>query len=90
MSRFVNIFLVLTTTILGVSGCSGGGGGGAGPGYWFELILIVIPIFALGYLIMNRFDSINDSLFTIENKMNDLKEKIDELEAQNKKKGGKK
>ncbi len=75
------IWLTSTTTLM-LTGCAGGG---SGPGYWFQFILIVIPIFILGYLMINRFDNLNDSIFSLETKLNKLSERLDLLEVDIKK-----
>jgi hypothetical protein len=62
-------------------GCTGG----STPGYWFQTLLIVIPIFALGYVLLNRLDNLSDSIFSIERKLNELNEKMDQIEKSGKK-----
>lgn len=67
ISRAVVVLLLFSAGM--TSGCSGGG---TGPGYWFQLIFIVVPIGFLGYLIVKRFDALSDALFNIESKLDKI------------------
>ena len=62
---------------LNVSGCAGGG---SGPGYLFQLIFIVVPLVGLGFLLLERTESANDSLYILEGQIKRLSAKIDSIE----------
>lgn len=74
------VLLTLTTATL--TGCEGGG---TGPGYWFQFILIVIPLFILGYVVVKRLDGISDSIFNIESKLNQISDVLDKVESSSRK-----
>lgn len=62
---------------LNVTGCAGGG---SGPGYLFQLIFIVVPLVGLGFLLLKRTESANDSLYILEGQIKRLSAKIDSIE----------
>ena len=59
-----------------LSGCSQ-----YGPGYLFQLIFIVAPLLALGFMLLKRSESTNDSLYILEGQIKRLSSKLDSLEA---------
>ena len=67
------ITFIYTGLFLG--GCSENG-----PGYLFQLIFIVAPILGLGFLLLKRSDSTNDSLYILEGQLKRLSAKLDNLE----------
>ena len=67
------ITFIYTGLFLG--GCSENG-----PGYLFQLIFIVAPIVGLGFLLLKRTDSTNDSLYILEGQLKRLSAKLDNLE----------
>ncbi len=86
MRPLVNTASALLAAIT-MTGCSGSG---QGPGYVFEIILVVLPLLALLYVVVSRFDALMDSLFTIETKLDSLKEELEKLEERSANKGRKK
>jgi len=72
MKGFGLVFLVLV-----LNGCAGGQ---HGAGYWFHFIFIIIPLILIGYLLLNRSESISNSLDTIEGQLKKLSAKVDSLE----------
>lgn len=81
MKLYSNMFLLIGVSFL-INGCVGGG---SSPGYWFQILLIVVPLFIIGYIMINKFDSLNDMIFTLETKINKLSDRIEDLESFNKK-----
>ncbi len=73
--------ILLATALLfigfNITGCAGGG---SGPGYLFQLIFIVIPLVGLGFLLLKRTESANDSLYILEGQIKRLSAKIDSIE----------
>jgi len=51
-----------------------------GPGYLFQLIFIVAPLAGLGFLLLKRTESTNDSLYILEGQLKRLSAKLDNLE----------
>lgn len=76
--------LVKTLSLSTIAAMPIGCAGSSTPGYWFQTILIVIPIFVLGYLLINRLDNLNDSIFSIERKINELSNKMNQIEKSGK------
>ena len=71
------VFTAIFITALMLGGCAGGG---SGPGYLFQIIFIVIPVVALGLLLLKRSESTNDSLYILEGQLKRLSAKLDSLE----------
>ena len=73
--------ILLATALLfigfNITSCAGGG---SGPGYLFQLIFIVIPLVGLGFLLLKRTESANDSLYILEGQIKRLSAKIDSIE----------
>lgn len=67
--------IILTAPFL--SGCSGSGNS---PGYLFQLILIVVPLFIIGHYLHKKIESANESLYVIESQLKKLAGKIEALE----------
>ncbi len=60
-----------------VASCAGGEDG---PGYLFHIIFIVVPLIAIGILLLRRTESTNDSLYIVEGQLKRLSSKLDVLE----------
>lgn len=60
-----------------LTGCSGREGD---PGYFFHLVLIVIPIFIIGHYIHKKVEASSESLYVIEGQLKRLSSKVDSLE----------
>ena len=91
MKRIIFLSAIIYTGLI-LTGCSENG-----PGYLFQLIFIVAPIIGLGFMLLKRTESTNDSLYILEGqikrlsaKLENLEEKVSELgEKENKPKGKK-
>ena len=76
MRHHVTIALILGGLLM--SGCAGGSGNG--PGYLFQLIFIVVPVIGIGFLLLKRSESANDSLYILEGQIKRLSAKLESLE----------
>ena len=77
----------LMSLVLILNGCAGEP---HGAGYWFHFIFIIIPLIVIGYLLLNKGESIINSIDTIEEQLKKLSAKIDSLEQKIKKVNDKK
>ncbi len=76
MRHHITIALILSGILM--SGCAGGGG--SGTGYLFQLIFIVVPVIGIGFLLLKRSESANDSLYILEGQIKRLSAKLESLE----------
>ncbi len=70
------LLLILTTPML--FSCSGSSGGS--PGYLFQIILIIVPLFIIGHYLHKKLESANESLYVIEGQLRKLTSRIEALE----------
>lgn len=54
---------------------------GCSPGYFFMLLLIVVPIFVVLVKLFRESEATSDSLISLEGQLRRLNNKIDDLEA---------
>lgn len=71
--------LIILLTLPLLSGCSGSGTSNS-PGYLFQIILIVVPLFIIGHYLHKKIESANESLYVIEGQLKKLTAKIEALE----------
>lgn len=71
------VFLITIVLVPLLYSCSGSG---SGPGYLFQLILIVVPIFIIGHYLHKKIESANESLYVIEAQLRKLTARIEALE----------
>jgi len=71
-----SLLIILFTTPLLFS-CSGSGNS---PGYLFQIILIVVPLFIIGHYLHKKVESANESLYVIEGQLKKLTSRIEALE----------
>ncbi len=69
--------LIIIATVPLLYSCSGSG---SGPGYLFQIILIVVPLFIIGHYLHKKIESANESLYVIEGQLRKLTTKIEALE----------
>ncbi len=69
--------LIIIVTVPLLYSCSGSG---SGPGYLFQIILIVIPLFIIGHYLHKKIESANESLYVIEGQLRKLTTRIEALE----------
>lgn len=69
--------LIIIATVPLLYSCSGSG---SGPGYLFQIILIVVPLFIIGHYLHKKIESANESLYVIEGQLRKLTTRIEELE----------
>jgi len=69
--------LIIIATVPLLYSCSGSG---SGPGYLFQIILIVIPLFIIGHYLHKKIESANESLYVIEGQLRKLTTRIEALE----------
>jgi hypothetical protein len=55
-------------------------GSGNNPGYLFQIILIVVPLFIIGHYLHKKIESANESLYVIEGLLKKLSTRIEALE----------
>ena len=68
---------LIILTLPFIYSCSGSGNT---PGYLFQIILIVIPLFIIGHYLHKKIESANESLYVIESQLKRLSSRIEELE----------
>ena len=71
------LLIILFSTSLFLSGCAGSGNT---PGYLFQIILIVVPLFIIGHYLHKKIESANESLYVIEGQLKKLTARIEALE----------
>ena len=71
------LLIILFTAPLVLSGCSGSGNS---PGYLFQIILIIVPLFIIGHYLHKKLESANESLYVIEGQLKKLTARIEALE----------
>ena len=76
--KLIAIFITIVMTPLLYS-CSGSGSSNS-PGYLFQIILIVVPLFIIGHFLHKKIESANESLYVIEAQLRKLTTRIEELE----------
>jgi len=69
--------LIIIATVPLLYSCSGSG---SGPGYLFQIILIVVPLFIIGHYLHKKIESANESLYVIEGQLRKLNTRIEALE----------
>lgn len=69
--------LIIIATVPLLYSCSGSG---SGPGYLFQIILIVVPLFIIGHYLHKKIESANESLYVIEGQLRKLTARIEALE----------
>ena len=69
--------LIILLSLPALSGCSGSGNI---PGYLFQIILIVVPLFIIGHYLHKKLESANESLYVIEGQLKKLASRIEALE----------
>jgi len=69
--------LIIIATVPLLYSCSGSG---SGPGYLFQIILIVVPLFIIGHYLHKKIESANESLYVIEGQLRKLTTRIEALE----------
>jgi len=69
--------LIIIATVPLLYSCSGSG---SGPGYLFQIILIVVPLFIIGHYLHKKIESANESLYVIEGQLRKLNTRIEGLE----------
>jgi len=69
--------LIIVATVPLLYSCSGSG---SGPGYLFQIILIVVPLFIIGHYLHKKIESANESLYVIEGQLRKLTTRIEALE----------
>ncbi len=69
--------LIILLSLPALSGCSGSGNS---PGYLFQIILIVVPLFIIGHYLHKKLESANESLYVIEGQLKKLASRIEALE----------
>ncbi len=67
--------LMVTTPLL--YSCNGSGNS---PGYLFQIILIIVPLFIIGHYLHKKLESANESLYVIEGQLRKLTSRIEALE----------
>lgn len=75
--KFNLLSLITFFTIVSLTGCSGNS---SSPGYLFQIILIVVPLFIIGHYLHKKIESVNESLYVIESQLKRLVAKIETLE----------
>jgi len=82
--------LWLLAVVLVLAGCRGGEiaqtGGPSLPGYWFHLILIVLPLLVIIVKLFTDLRELKDSLLSIEGQQKRLLSRIEALEEKLEKK----
>ncbi len=71
------LLIILFSASLFLSGCAGSGNT---PGYLFQIILIVVPLFIIGHYLHKKVESANESLYVIEGQLKKLTVRIEALE----------
>lgn len=93
------VFLSAALPLMLMAACGGGDkvagkcDHGGSPGFWFMLILVVVPLFIGLIKLFRESEATSDSLISIEGQLRRLNNKLDDLEAKQgggDKKGGKK
>jgi hypothetical protein len=74
----IALFITIVTAPLLYS-CSGRSSS-SGPGYLFQIILIVVPLFIIGHYLHKKIESANESLYVIEGQLRKLTTRIEALE----------
>ncbi|MEE9194094.1 MAG: hypothetical protein V3U21_06110 [Thermodesulfobacteriota bacterium] len=69
--------LIIIATVPLLYSCSGSG---SGPGYLFQIILIVVPLFIIGHYLHKKIESANESLYVIEGQLRKLTTRIEAIE----------
>lgn len=69
---------VLTTTALVISGCSGGSGN---PGYFFQILFIILPLILIGHYLHKKLQNTNESLYIIEGQLKRIITKLEKIEG---------
>jgi len=72
-------FIIAIVTVPLLYSCSGSSSYN-GPGYLFQIILIVVPLFIIGHFLHKKIESANESLYVIEAQLRKLTIRIEELE----------
>ena len=74
----MNFIIVLTLSLS--TGMLLGCAGGNDPGYIFQIIFIVVPLFILGHYLYKKVESASDSLYVIEGQLKRISDKLQTLE----------
>jgi len=69
--------LIIIATVPLLYSCSGSG---SSPGYLFQIILIVVPLFIIGHYLHKKIESANESLYVIEGQLRKLTTRIEAIE----------
>ena len=69
--------LIILFTVPLLFSCSGSGNS---PGYLFQIILIIVPLFIIGHYLHKKLESANESLYVIEGQLKKLTSRIEALE----------
>lgn len=77
LNRIAFLITLVMTPLL--YSCSGNGSSNS-PGYLFQIILIVVPLFIIGHFLNKKIESANESLYVIEAQLRKLTTRIEELE----------
>ncbi len=75
INQFSLILIMLTAPLM--YSCQGSGNS---PGYLFQIILIVVPLFIIGHYLHKKIESANESLYVIEGLLKKLSNRIETLE----------
>lgn len=78
----MNRYFLLIFTGFAVSGCAGGG---TGPGYLFNIIFLILPLYWIGYSLFKKTEDNTDSLYVIEGQLKRLGERMEKIEENTKK-----
>ena len=66
MNKNLLSLILIIVTVPFIFSCSGSGGS---PGYLFQIILIVVPLFIIGHYLHKKIESANESLYVIESQL---------------------
>ena len=75
--KFTYTLYSLILIVLFVGSCSGSGNS---PGYFFEIIFIIIPLLIIGHYLYKKIETANESLYVIEGQLKKITSKLEELE----------
>lgn len=73
----MNKYLLMALLGLTITGCAGSG---SSPGYLFNIIFLIIPLYWIGYSLLKRNEDNTDSLYVIEGQLKRLIERVEKLE----------
>lgn len=73
----MNRYLILMLLGITLTGCAGGG---TGPGYIFNIIFLIIPLYWIGYTLFKKTEDNTDSLYVIEGQLKRMSERLEKIE----------